>query len=222
MQHRNTDYNNAETPFEWNEDSKSKIPFIMSKYPEAYKQSAVMPLLQLAQEQNDNWLPLSAMNKVAEMLDIPAMRVYEVATFYSQYNREPVGKFHIQLCGTTPCMVCGSEKVSEAIQKLLNIKQGETTKDGMFTLTEVECLGACANAPMIQINNKEFYENLTPETAVKLVDDLRNGRAVQVGPQNGQKNCEGIQGKTSLKTNPKPVCRDLDALKAELSKPKQQ
>jgi NADH dehydrogenase (ubiquinone) flavoprotein 2 len=218
-QHRPSEVNNPDTPFEFNEDSRKKITTILARYPSNYKQSAVMPLLTLAQEQNQNWLPLSAMNKVAEILDMPPIRVYEVATFYSMYNREPVGKYHIQLCGTTPCMLRGAEKIKRAVEKHVGIHEGETSKDGLFTLSEVECLGACVNAPMIQVNNHEFYENLTEETTVKLLDDWKAGRPPKVGPQNGQRNCEGPKGKTSLLNVPQPQCRDLDALKAaELSK----
>lgn len=152
-----------------------------------------MPLLYLAQEQNNNHLTLAGMNHIAEMLKVPPIRVYEVATFFSMYNRTPVGKYHIQLCGTTPCMLCGAEKVKEAITKHVGIKDGETSKDGLFTLNEVECLGACTNAPMIQVNNELFFENLTPESMVKLLDDWKAGKEVKRGPQNGQHNCEGPQ-----------------------------
>jgi len=217
VQHRDTEGNTALTHWDFSEENQHKVKVIMAKYPSNYKSSAVMPLLQLAQEQNANWLPLAAMNKIAQMLDMPPIRVYEVATFYSMYNRTPMGKYHIQLCGTTPCQLCGAEKILSTIEKHLGIHAGETTKDGLFTVTEVECLGACANAPMIQINNHEFYENLTPETTVKLLDDLKAGTAVKVGPQNGQKNCEGIQGQTTLKDfDPKPFSRDFDALKREV------
>lgn len=220
VQHRPTEDNRADSPFEFNENSKKSIDIILKKYPSNYKQSAVIPLLYVAQEQNNNWVPLAAMNKIAQLLEMAPIRVYEVATFYTMFNRTPVGKHHLQVCGTTPCQLCGSEKIIETIENHLNIKSGESTSDGMFTLTEVECLGACANAPMLQINNKEFYENLTPETTKKLLDDLRAGRSVKVGPQNGQVSCEGIQGQTTLKdagrlTN---VCRDFTALKEELAK----
>lgn len=119
-------------------------------------QSGIIPLLDLAQRQCGNFLPVAAMNKVAEIVGVPAVRVYEVASFYTMFNRERVGKYFIQLCGTTPCMVNGSEDIKAAIEKHLHIKEGETTADGLFTLREVECLGACANAPMIQIND-DFY-----------------------------------------------------------------
>ena len=171
----------------------------------------------LAQEQNDNWLPLAAMNKIAQMLDMPPIRVYEVATFYSMYNREPMAKYHLQVCGTTPCQLCGSEKILDTLEKALGVAPGEATKDNLFVFTEVECLGACANAPMLQLNNHEFYENLDEKNVLNLVDQLKSGGipATTVGPQSGlQKVAEGPQGKTSLKTNidPKFGVRDMDAL----------
>jgi len=219
VQHRDTGGNTSKDRWEVSAENKAKIEGILKRYPANYKASAVMPLLQMAQEQNQNWLPLAAMNKVAEICDMPPIRVYEVATFYSMFNRTPVGKYHIQLCGTTPCQLCGAEKILETIEKHLGIKAGETTKDGLFTVTEVECLGACANAPMIQINNHEFYENLTPETTVRLLEDLTAGRDVKVGPQNGQKNCEGPQGPSTLKDfEPQPQSRDIEALTAEIAK----
>jgi len=143
--------------------------------------------------------------------------VYEVATFYSQFNRDPVGKYHIQLCGTTPCMLCGAEEIKKTILDHLHIHLGETTKDKVFTVTEVECLGACVNAPMFQMNNAEFYENLTPQNTVKLLDDLKAGNKVKVGPQTAQFDCEGPLGQTTLKTIPDafPKFRDFDKLKAD-------
>ena len=129
---------------------------ILSKYPANYAQSAIIPLLDLAQRQCGNFLPVAAMDKVANVCGVPAVRVYEVASFYTMFNRERVGRYFIQLCGTTPCMVNGAVEIKEAICKHLGIEDGETTKDGLFTLKEVECLGACANAPMVQIND-DFY-----------------------------------------------------------------
>ena len=151
------------------------------------------------------------------MLDMPPIRVYEVATFYSMYNREPLGKYHLQVCGTTPCQLCGSEKILDALSKKLGVSAGEITKDGLFTFTEVECLGACANAPMLQLNNHEFYENLDETNVGKLVDQLRAGGipATKVGPQSGlQRVAEGPQGKTTLKTQLQQHqgVRDMDAL----------
>jgi NADH dehydrogenase (ubiquinone) flavoprotein 2 len=215
VQHRPADYNRPDMPFEFTAENKQRIEQILKRYPPNYRRSAVIPFLYLVQEQNNNWVPLAAMNKIASLLDMAPIRVYEVASFYTMFNREPVGKYHLQVCGTTPCQLCGAERIIETIEKHLKIKSGETTPDGMFTLSEVECLGACVNAPMLQIGNKEFYENLTPETTVKLLEDLRAGRTPKVGPQNGQRSCEGPKGQTTLKKpdQVKPVCRDLDALK---------
>jgi len=216
VQHRDSPENNPSTPFEWTPQSLSLISDVLKKFPSNYKQSACIHLLYIAQEQNNNWLTLSAMNKIAEVLDTPPIRVYEVATFYSMFNRTPMGRYHIQLCGTTPCQLCGSEKLISALEKHLHIKCGETTSDGMFTLTEVECLGACVNAPMIQINNQHFYEFLTPESIIKLVDDLRSGREVKPNNQNHVFSCEGPMGQTTLLSDVAPVRRDLDLLAKQM------
>ena len=175
----------------------------MNKYPRNYKQSGMIPLLDLAQRQCGNFLPISAMKKVAEVCGVPPVRVYEVASFYTMFNRERVGKYFIQLCGTTPCMVNGSEEIKATICKHLGIEDGETTKDGLFTLKEVECLGACANAPMIQIND-DFYECLTAETTIEVLEACKKGKPIPMTqwgskPMNGQLSCEGPLGKTSLK-----------------------
>lgn len=219
--HRETPENNLDTPFEFTEENKKTIETILQKFPKNYPQSAVMPVLTLAQEQNDNWLPLTAMNKVAEMLDMSPIKVYEVATFYTMYNREPMPKFHIQLCGTTHCLCCGSDVIQKTIEDHLGVKTGEITKDNMFLMTEVECLGACVNAPMVQVNNHEYYENLTPENTIKFIEDLRNGTA-KVGPQNGQDSCEGPDGQTSLhdvaSLDPNSFCRDFDKIGQDMKK----
>ncbi|CAM9237750.1 unnamed protein product [Ascophyllum nodosum] len=146
------------------------------------------------------------MEKVAKIVGQHNMKVYEVATFYTMFNREKRGKYFIQLCGTTPCMVCGSEDIKKTITDELGIKNGGTTKDGMFTLLEVECLGACANAPMVQIND-DYYECLTPATMKELLDACKKGKEPDMGrwgslPLNGQVSCEGPHGKTSLKEKP--------------------
>jgi len=220
-QHKNTPENNADTPFEFSEENKAKFPALFAKYPKNRKQSAVIPMLQMAQKQNDNWLPLSAMNEVARLLDIPPIRVYEVATFYTMFNREPMAKYHLQVCGTTHCLVCGADKIIDTISKHLNIKLGETTPDNMFVMTEVECLGACVNAPMLQVNNEWFYENLDEENVIKVIEGLRNNDPnLKPGPQiEGLRDCEGPQGQTNLldaENLPPPPCRDFDALRAEL------
>ena len=163
----------------------------------------MIPLLDLAQRQSGGWLPLVAMQKVAQICEVNAIKVYEVASFYTMFNRTPVGKYFIQLCGTTPCMICGSNDIRKTIEDYLGIKNGETTKDGLFTLLEVECLGACANAPMVQLND-DYYECLTPETTIQLLEACKAGNPPPMGkwgslPMNGQVSCEGPKGKTSLK-----------------------
>lgn len=198
--------NTSSHVFNFSPENETQITDILSRYPANYKKSAVIPLLFIAQMQNNNLVTLGAMEKIAEILEIPYMDVYEVATFYSMFNRTPVGKFHLQVCRTTPCMVCGSDEVIQTIEKYLGIHSGETTKDKMFTLVEVECLGACVNAPMLQINNERVYEDLTPENIIKLLDDLRAGKEVKFGPQNHRKNSEGPHGRTSL--------TDVDSLQA--------
>lgn len=160
--------------------------------------------MDLAQRQHGGWLPVAAMDKVATICGVAPVRVYEVASFYTMFNRTKVGKYFIQLCGTTPCMICGSNDISNAITKHLGIHSGETTQDGLFTLLEVECLGACANAPMIQLND-DYYECLTPESVVTLLELCKAGKPPPMGkwgslPMNGQVSCEGPLGKTSLIT----------------------
>jgi len=240
FKHQDTELNSADTPFEFTKESEEKIQFTLSKYPDTLqgKQSAIMPMLWIVQQQLDKahsitptkvvagavefpaqgsggWVPLAAMHKIAERLGCSHMDVYEVATFFTMYNRKPQGKFHIQLCGTTPCMVCGAYDILNTIEAHLGIKAGgDTSPDGLFTLTEVECLGACVNAPMVQINDW-FFEDLTPETTIKLLDDLKAGRPVKIGPQNHRVHSEGPMGRTSLTGPPSgPQCRDLSALGA--------
>jgi len=147
-----------------------------------------------------------AMDKVADIVEVEPIRVYEVASFYTMFNRTKNGKYFIQLCGTTPCMICGSEEIKKTIENHLDIKSGETSKDGLFTLLEVECLGACANAPMIQLND-DYYECLTPKSIIELLEACKKGVPPPMGkwgslPMNGQVSCEGPSGKTSLIGNP--------------------
>ena len=173
-QHIDEEDNNASTPFDFSVENWEKVHAILGRYPSNYKKSAIIPLLDLAQRQNDNHLTLAAMKKVAKVVESSDMAVYEVATFYTMFNRTPVGKYFIQLCGTTPCMVNGAEKIRSTIENHLGIHEGETTSDGLFTLREVECLGACCNAPMVQIND-DFYENLDEASTVKLLDACAAG-----------------------------------------------
>ena len=198
--HRHTADNNPDTPFEFTEENLKRIQSIVAIYPEGHQAAAVIPVLDLAQRQH-GWLPLSAMNKVAEILNMARMRVYEVATFYTMFNREPVGKYHIQICTTTPCMLRDSTAILETIKKKLNVKVGDTTKDGLFTLSEVECLGACVNAPMVQINDS-YYEDLTPKDMEEILEELKAGKTPKVGPRNGRYAAEPITGLTTLTTPP--------------------
>jgi NADH-quinone oxidoreductase subunit E len=189
--------------FQWTGDNARLAAEIMARYPEGRQVSAVIPLLDLAQRQvgaesqTQGWLPIPVMEFVAKQLDTTYIRVLEVATFYTMFNLVPVGRFHVQVCGTTPCMLRGSDDVLEACYKR-GLKKGHTTGDGLFTLTEVECLGACANAPMVQINDDNF-EDLTEESMGAVLDALARGETPRPGPQvERQTSCpEG--GPTTLK-----------------------
>ncbi|MEM6810998.1 MAG: NAD(P)H-dependent oxidoreductase subunit E [Pseudomonadota bacterium] len=193
---------------------QSAIDDIFSRYPSNQKKSGIMPLLDLAQRQvaktgpygnlptGGGWIPRAAMDKIAELCDVPKIKVYEVATFYSMYNLEPVGKYLIQLCTTTPCWLCGSADIVKACTDHLGIKLWETTDDGYFTLMEVECLGACTNAPMIQMNDL-YYEDLTAESIVEILDSLKKDVIPPHGPQNGRKGSMALTGPTSLEDKAK-------------------
>jgi NADH-quinone oxidoreductase subunit E len=158
--------------FSFNDDNLKKGKAIISNYPEGRERSALLPLLDLAQRQCGGWLPHVALEYVAEFLNLPFIRVYEVATFYSMFHLSPVGKHHIQICGTTPCWLRGSSDIMSTCEEKLKIKCGDVTTDAKFSLSEVECLGACVNAPVVQIND-EYYENLTPEMMKDLIDERR-------------------------------------------------
>ncbi|HVV61517.1 MAG TPA: NADH-quinone oxidoreductase subunit NuoE [Pseudolabrys sp.] len=153
----------------------------VAKYPEGRQQSAIIPLLWKAQEQSDGWLPEAAIRHVADFLGMAHIRALEVATFYTMFNLEPVGKFHVQLCGTTPCRLRGADDLEKVCRQRIG-EQGHVTKDGKFSWVEVECLGACVNAPMAQINY-DYYEDLTAESFNKLLDNLAAGKKVKPGPQ---------------------------------------
>ena len=175
--------------FAFTEENLNLAKKHIAKYPSGRQASAVLPLLELAQRQYNNWLPMAAIDYVSEMLSMPPMRVFEVATFYTMFNLSPVGKYHIQLCGTTPCWLSGAEDIKNTCKEKLGIDLGEKTADNMFSLCEVECLGACANAPMIQIND-DFYEDLDPKSMAKIIDDLSKGKEVKIGSQTGRKSSE--------------------------------
>lgn len=166
---------------------------IVARYPAGRQQSAVMPLLALAQRQSGGWLPHAALEYIAGLLGMPSVRVYEVASFYTMYNLNPVGRNVINVCTTTPCWLRGSDAIVESCEQKLGISCGETTPDGEFTVREVECLGACVNAPMCQVVNAQgeyFYEDLTPEHMTGILDTLANGQEPKSGPQSGRKSSE--------------------------------
>lgn len=171
--------------FEFSEDNQKKVKEIIAKYPTDRKKSAVMPLLDLAQRQNDNWISKDVISKIATTLEMPEIKVYEVASFYTMYNLEPVGKYLLQFCKTTPCMLRGIDKIVKDCEKKLGIKMNQTTADGLFTLKEVECLGACVNAPMVQIND-DFVEDLTSENFLNILNELQDGKKFKIGSQVGR------------------------------------
>jgi NADH-quinone oxidoreductase E subunit len=172
----------------------------ISKYPEGRQASAVMALLDLAQRQHDGWLPRAAMDYVADFLGIPRIEAYEVATFYTMYNLEPVGKNHVQVCTNLPCWLRGSDQIIEAATRNLGIEVGETTDDGMFTISAMECLGACVNAPMMQIND-DYYEDLDEISTESILTELKLGQTPKTGSQIDRKSCEPIGGLTSLNSD---------------------
>ena len=169
----------------------------IAKYPEGRQASAVLPLLWQAQKQGGGWLSEPAIRCVADMLDMPYMRALEVATFYSMFNLSPVGKYFVQLCGTTPCWLRGADDLKAVCRRQIG-ERGDISEDGKLSWIEVECLGACVNAPMVQIND-DFYEDLTADTFERLLEDLRHGRNVMTGPQNGRQASAPEGGPTVLK-----------------------
>jgi NADH-quinone oxidoreductase E subunit len=183
--------------FEFTPENLEKAKYHIAKYPPGRQASAVLPLLDLAQRQHDNWLPKAAMDKVAEILDMAPIRVYEVATFYMMFNRRPVGRWFLQACTTTPCWLRGSDDVVAACKKKLGIDVGESTADGLFTLVEVECLGACVNAPILQVND-DFYEDIDGPGTEKLLDALAAGNPPPIGSVTGRQGSMPATGATTL------------------------
>ena len=183
--------------FEFSPEMLSRANAHMAKYPENRQASAVLPLLDLAQRQNGGWVSREAMAYIAGLLDMAEIRVYEVATFYTMLNLNPVGKYLVQLCRTTPCWLCGSDDLRNACKDELGIGVGDTTDDGMFTLVEVECLGACVNAPMVQIND-DFYEDLSAGRLKEIIAMLRRGEQPPTGSQTGRQTSAPATGATTL------------------------
>lgn len=188
--------------FAFTSENAERARRIMAKYPAGRQQSAVIPLLDLAQRQHGGWLPDKAMELVAEMLEMAPIRVREVATFYTMFNLQPVGRHFVQVCTTTPCWLRGSEAVVKACEKHLGIHAGETTPDGQFTLVEVECLGACVNAPMMQVGDR-YFEDLSAESTVAVLDALKAGRDPKPGPQVDRQTSAPVGGMTTLAASAK-------------------
>lgn len=185
------------THFAFADENLAKAQEVIARYPAGHQASAVMPLLWMAQRQHNGWLPRVAMDVVADMLQMPRIRVYEVASFYTMYNRKPVGENFIQVCRTTPCWLRGSDDITNACKKRLGVGLGQTTADGKFSVVEVECLGACVNAPMVQIND-DYFEDLTPESMVSIIDALARGEQPKVGTQVERQFSAPVGGATTL------------------------
>ncbi len=180
-------HDNQPKDFIFSEKNIKVAENILKKYPIKNKKSAVMPFLYLAQKQNENWIPLSAMKYIAKYLSIPYINVYEVATFYSMYNLAPVGKYFVQVCTTSPCLLRGSNKLVEACKSKISPNQNQISKNGKCSWVEVECLGACVNAPMMQIN-EDYYEDLDEKNTIKILDSLISDKPLKPGSYRGRKN----------------------------------
>ena len=175
--------------FSFDRDNMLLAKKILKIYPKNFKESSIMPLLSIAQNQNNGWLPKKAIEYVSDFLEVPEIKVLEIATFYSMYNLSPVGKFHIEVCTTSPCMLRGSDEILSFCEKKLAIQEGGISKDKMFSLSRVECLGACVNAPIIKIN-KNYYEDLDLNSTDKLINNLLNDKKIKIGSQSGRKGSE--------------------------------
>jgi len=183
--------------FEFTSTSLETANKIINKYPKGKQQSAVMALLYLVQSQNNNWIPLAAIKYIAKFLDMSYIEVYEVATFYTMYNLSPVGNHFIQVCTTTPCMIRGAYKLVEACKEKISPNEKELSKDKTCSWMEVECLGACVNAPMMQINN-DYYEDLDKKKTLKIIDQILNGENPKPGSYRGRLNSEPENNRKTL------------------------
>ena len=183
--------------FEFNSENLSNAKKIIENYPEGKQQSAVMALLYIVQRQNNNWIPLVAMKYIAKLLHMSYIKVYEVATFYSMYNLSPVGNYFIQVCTTTPCMIRGAYKLVEACQEKISKNEKELSKDKSCSWMEVKCLGACVNAPMMQIND-DYFEDLDKEKTLKIIDQILNGEKPKPGSYRGRTNSEPENNRKTL------------------------
>ena len=186
--------------FEFSTSSLEAANTIVTKYPEGKQQSAVMALLYLVQRQNNNWIPLVAIKYVAKFLNIPYIKVYEIATFYSMYNLSPVGKYFIQVCTTTPCMIRGAYEIVEVCKEKISKNENELSKDNICSWVEVECLGACVNAPIMQIND-DYFEDLDKEKTIRIFDQILKGEKLKPGSYRGRKNSEPENNRKTLLGN---------------------
>ena len=191
---------NQPKDFKFSKENLELVNKIIQNYPKGKEKSAVMPLLYLVQKQHENWIPLEAMKYVGKLLSIPYMKVYEVATFYSMYNLSPVGKYHIQVCTTTPCMIRGAYDLVDVRKKKINENQNHLSKNNICSWTEVECLGACVNSPMIQIN-EDYYEDLNAKDVEKIIDKIMNNEKPVPGSYKGRKNSEPVNNRKTLIDN---------------------
>ncbi len=175
--------------FAFDRDNMLLAKKILKIYPKNFKESSIMPLLSIAQNQNNGWLPKKAIEYISDFLEIPEIKVLEIATFYSMYNLSPVGKFHIEVCTTSPCMLRGSDEILSFCEKKLAIQVGDISKDKMFSLSRVECLGACVNAPIVKIN-ENYYEDLDLNSTDKLINNISSNKKIKIGSQSGRKGSE--------------------------------
>jgi len=183
--------------FEFSNENLIEVEKEIKKYPKGKKASAVMALLYLVQKQNDNWIPLEAIKYVAKFLEVPYMQVYEVATFYSMFNLSPVGKYFIQVCTTTPCMIKGSKKIVDICKKYISKNQSKLSENKICSWTEVECLGACVHAPMMQIN-QDYFEDLDENKTEEIIKELLDDKLPKSGSAKNRKNTAPEKGKTTL------------------------
>ena len=186
--------------FEFDEKNMQAANKIVSNYPEGKQQSAVMALLYIAQRQNDNWIPLKAMKYIAKFLDMPYIKVYEVATFYSMYNLSPVGKYFFQICTTTPCMLRGAYDLVKVCKKKISDRENDLSEDGKISWMEVECLGACVNAPMMQVN-EDYYEDLNDKKLEEIIEAIYQNKIPKPGSYTGRINSEPVNNRKTLLGN---------------------
>ena len=183
--------------FKFSQENIELAEEILKKYPEKNKKSALMPLLYLAQKQNDNWIPLAAMKYIGKYLDVPYIKVYEVATFYSMYNLSPVGKYFIQVCTTSPCLLRGAEKIVKICKEKISNEERKLSSNGKCSWMEVECLGACVNAPIMQIN-EDYFEDLDKEKTIKIINEILIGKKPKSGSYKGRNNTEPENNRKTL------------------------